>query len=369
MSIILDALKRAQEERKKITQTGFPKISAGKTANKQKLAFYIVAGGLVCLILIVLFSPFRKKPAQVQTAAVKSLPVVATPVKAESPAKVEPPPAKIEPAVKTETKTSVPANPSAPPLDKKATDTQSPQLKKQPETLQKAAAYVPKRKARPKQQLQDTRETMLPQEDTKVVVRKADDEKIMNAFNEAIEETKNGRLEVAKGLYLGILEEKPDYVEALNNLGVIAMRQDNLDEALSAFRKCLGYKKDYAKAYNNIGLVMMTRGDTRAAEEYFRKSIEMDRDKVEPYLNLAAIMRSEKRYDEASRLLESLIGRQVRDASLYLSLAIIKDETGKYNDAIQYYRYHLGMGGSRGERNNIVNRLKVLEENQATTNR
>ena len=358
MSIILDALKKAQEERKRITQTGFPRISAGKTANRQRLAFYVVAGGLVCLILIVLFFPFRKKPAQVQTAAVKSSPVVvAAPVKTESPAKVEPPP------MKAETKISVPANPPV------KENLQSPQLKKQPETLQKAAAYVPKRKARPKQQLQDTRETMLPQEDTKVVVRKADDEKIMNAFNEAIEETKNGRLEVAKGLYLGILEEKPDYVEALNNLGVIAMRQDNLDEALSAFRKCLGYKKDYAKAYNNIGLVMMTRGDTKVAEEYFRKSIEMDRDKVEPYLNLAAIMRSEKRYDEASKLLESLVGRQVRDASLYLSLAIIKDETGKYNDAIQYYRYHLGMGGSRGERNNIVNRLKILEEKQATTNR
>ncbi|MEI6152483.1 MAG: hypothetical protein WCQ90_00175, partial [Deltaproteobacteria bacterium] len=103
MSIILDALKRAQEERKKITQMGFPKISTGKTTNKQKWAFYGVAGGLVCLILIVVFFPFQKKPAQVQPAAVKSQPVtVAIPAKVEAQAKVEAPPkvevqAKVEP--------------------------------------------------------------------------------------------------------------------------------------------------------------------------------------------------------------------------------------------------------------------------------
>jgi tetratricopeptide (TPR) repeat protein len=360
MSIILDALKKAQEERKKITQMSFPKMSSGKSTGRQKWIFYGVAGGLVCLILVVLLYPTQKKPVQVQTAALKNQPItVAAPPKVEVQAKVEAP-AKAEPPVKIELPVSSLA---------KAVTEQPLQLKKQPETSKKAAAYVPKRKTRPMQQLQDSGKTMLPQEDTRVAVKKVDDEKIMNTFNEAIEETKSGRLEIAKGLYLSILEEKPDYIEAVNNLGVIAMKQGDLKEALSYFRKCLGYKKDYAKAYNNIGLVMMRDGETRVAEEYFRKSIEMDRDKVEPYVNLAAILRGEKRYDEASNLLESLINRQVRDASLYLSLAIIKDEMERYNDAIKYYRNYLSAGGSRKERSAVIDRLKILEENVATVKR
>ncbi|MCX5816168.1 MAG: tetratricopeptide repeat protein [Proteobacteria bacterium] len=386
MSIILDALKRAQEERKKITQMGFPKLSTTGSLDKKKWTFYGVAGGLVCLILIVLFFPFQKKQVQVQTAAVKSQPVtVAVPNPPQSPplhlssqsggkggeGGLQPvvSPAKAEVPAKNETNISVPTYPVASTQDKKVTDFQPSQLKKQPEAGKKVvAAYVPKRKAAPRQ-APDTQKTMLPQEDTRVAVKKVDDEKIMNTFNEAIEETKIGRLEIAKGLYLSILEEKPDYVEALNNLGVIAMREGNTKEALLNFRKCLGYKKDYAKAYNNIGLVMMKTGDTKVAEEYFEKSIEMDRDKVEPYINLTAILRGEKRYDEASNLLESLIKRPVKDASVYLSLAIIKDEIGKYSDAIKYYRYYLNAGGNRKERNTVVNRLKILEENQATANR
>lgn len=376
MSIILDALKKAQEERKKITQMSFPKLNSGKSAGGQKWIFYGVAGGLVCLILVVLFYPAQKKPTQIQTVAVNNLPVaVAVPPKVEASAKIETP-SKVEAQAKVEAPSKVEANsiPSVkndtkiPPVAKIAEE-QSSQLKKQPEAEKKPAAYVPKPKATPRKQMQDTGKTMLPQEGAKVVVKKADDEKIMDIFNEAVEEAKNGRFEVAKGLYLSVLEEKPDYIEAINNLGVIAMKQGNLKEALSSFRKCLAVKKDYSKAYNNIGLVLMAQDDTKGAEEYFKKSIEIDKDKIEPYVNLAAILRGEKRYDDASMMLESLVNRQAKDASLFLSLALVKDESGKYSDAIKYYRYYLNTGGTSKERNAVINRLKVLEENQATANR
>jgi len=366
MSIILDALKRAQEERKKITQIGFPKLRANSSTGKQKWVFYGVAGGLVCLIFIVLLYPSPKKQAHVQTPVANNPPITAAaPKKVEAEAKID---VKVTPKIEaktdTQSKTESPVQPAA-----IASIGQPYHPKKQLETEKKTATYVPKRKTVSKQQMQDSHKAMLPQESKQVVVKKVDDEKIVGLFNEAVEETKNGRFEVAKGLYMSILEEKPDYIEAINNIGVIEMKRGDLKEAMTYFRKCLSFRKDYAKAYNNIGLVLMSQGDKKAAEEYFMKSIEIDKDKVEPYLNISAVMREEKRYDEASKLLESLIGRQVRDASLYLSLALIKDEMGKYSDAIKYYRYYLNTGSNSKERNAVINRLKVLEENQATANR
>ena len=356
MSIILDALKKAQEERKRITQMAFPKSGTSSSTGKQKWAFYGVAGGLVCLIIAVILYPSPKKQAQMQTPASNP------PVTATAPRKIETEPnAEVKAIPKKKKKTAIQPKTESPvyPVPTASTET-----KQQPETEKKTAAYVPKRKLPPKPQTQDTQKTSLTQESTQVVVKKVDDEKILCLFNEAVEETKNGRFEVAKDLYKTILEEKPDHIEAINNIGVIEMERGDLKEALTYFRRCLGYKKDYAKAFNNIGLVMMNQGNLNGAEEYFRKSIEIDKNKIEPYLNLTAIMRGEKRYDEASSLLEPLLDRQIRDASLYLSLALIKDETGKYSDAIRYYRYYLNSGGNGKSRNTVINRLKILEENQ-----
>jgi Flp pilus assembly protein TadD len=338
MSIILDALRKAQKDRQIQTPPIFPQKSAEKKYDKQKLAFFGISGGLVCLILFFLFFPFQKKPAPIQITAVKNPPVtLATP------------------------------NPAPPPSDKMKTDNQFWKFTQEPETVKKIAPKNPEQIIPSKQQAHDTGQ-ILPVKDTKVLINKVDDEGIIDAFNEAVEETAKGRLEVAKALYLGIIKKKPDYIEALNNLGLIAMKQDNLQEALSAFRKCLAYKKDYAKAYNNIGLIMMREGDILVAEEYFRKTIELDSNNIEPYLNLASILRDNKRYDNASDLLEPLINRQVEDASLFLSLAIIKDEMGQYNNAIRYYRAYLNTGGGKEQRNNIINRLKILETNRATKN-
>jgi tetratricopeptide (TPR) repeat protein len=207
---------------------------------------------------------------------------------------------------------------------------------------------------------------MPPLAEPKVVISSVDHEKINAAYNEALKETEKGNTKGAKRLYQAILVEQPNHIEALNNLGVIAMREGNTDEALFFFNKVLQYKKDYGKAYNNIGLLMMKEGRKGLAEEYFRKSIELGKDSIEPSLNLAALLRADKRYEEASRALVGLISANVRNKSLFLSYALIKDEMGQYEEATKYYRLYLREGGGTGERNEVVERIKVLENVYST---
>jgi tetratricopeptide (TPR) repeat protein len=114
---------------------------------------------------------------------------------------------------------------------------------------------------------------------------------------------------------------------------------------------------------------MMKDGQKGLAEEYFRKSIELGKDGIEPSLNLAALLRTEKRYEEASRLLVRFIRTNIKNRSLYLSYALIKDEMGQYEEAIKYYRLYLREGGGTGERNEVVERLKALENVQTSKNR
>jgi len=86
-------------------------------------------------------------------------------------------------------------------------------------------------------------------------------------------------------MFLAIVARKPDHVESLNNLGVIAASLGNKKEALAYFKKILEYRADYPKAYNNIGLIMMSESDKVLAEEYFRKAISLDPQGLEPYIN------------------------------------------------------------------------------------
>lgn len=354
MSVILDALKKAQNERKDLTK-GLPYDPKNKP-QKPRWPVYVVALIVFFIVLAFLLTPGPKKPSNTPMVVTKTLqalpasPPVATdkaPSVTQSTGPVTVLPVGRSDAQKVATKDAKPVK-----EQKKI----SRPLAKPEEDRQDPPAIDPSQQARPK-------------DEPKVSISSADHEKINATYNEAIKETEKGNIKSAKRLYQAILTEQPSHVEALNNLGVIAMREGNTDEALFYFNKVLQYKKDYGKAYNNIGLLMMKDGQKGIAEEYFRKSIELGKDGIEPSLNLAALLRTEKRYEEASRLLVRFIGANIKNRSLYLSYALIKDEMGQYEEAIKYYRLYLREGGGTGERNEVVERLKALENVQTSKNR
>lgn len=390
MSVILDALKKAQQERKTISK----KISFGftKGSSKPKRTLYIIIAGLLCFVLILTFLPVLYKTlfSKPQTLVVKQpLPSKAIQTKQVT---AQTPQLSTQAAVLPEAKAQIEekSKESVIPEKAKATETiiQTPKLSetKKAKTEQttgdsnaenakklytehikelkkqanrKTSSFIAERK---------TKEFNEPIGDTQVIVKRVNDEKITFLYNEALKEANKGNIDEAKKIYMTILVERPNHVEVLNNLGALAMKEGNIREAMFYFRKILEYKKDYEKAYNNMGLIMMREGEYKLAEEHFRKSIELDKDSVEPYLNLSALLRGEKRFEEASKLLEILLKKGEKDPTVHLSYALIKDEMGQYEDAIKHYRYYLREGGKHAEKNMVIERLKQLEENQYRKN-
>jgi tetratricopeptide (TPR) repeat protein len=129
-----------------------------------------------------------------------------------------------------------------------------------------------------------------PAEDPAVVVKRVASERVTTNYNNALFEAERGRIEEAKKLYMAVLADQPGHIEALNNLGVLAMREGNHKEAVFYFRRILEYRKDYSKRTTTC-IILMRDAEKKMAEEYFRKAIEVAPDSVEPYLNLAALLR------------------------------------------------------------------------------
>ena len=333
MSIIHDALKKAQEERKSKKQD-IPYNPQGTEKKSRSLVYGIIGFAVVAGVVAYLFVPYFHKPKQIAQPVVTPEIAPAKPVQivANIPSKPE------------EQKPAIPA----PRILAKKQSRDKERVPSLPPSTKKGGVDV--------QEIAGKPET--------AIIRKTEDYSVNGMYNEALRELQRGRVREAKNIYKQILVKKPNHTEALNNLGVIAMEEDNRKEALFYFKRILEYQKNYPKAYNNIGLVAMKDGDGKLAEEYFRKAIAIEPDSVEPYLNLAALLRSGGRFQEAAKLLDIPIGKKIKDPSLFLSYAVIKDNLGEYEEAARYYRQYLSLLPAPGSRKDIIERLKYVEENK-----
>src|SRR5215217_7788206 len=70
----------------------------------------------------------------------------------------------------------------------------------------------------------------------------------------------NGEPRKARDQYLAAVRSDPTFHPALNDLGVLAAQQGNLDEAKGYFRAALRAKPNYAYASYNLGVALLRSG-------------------------------------------------------------------------------------------------------------
>ncbi|MDD3847412.1 MAG: tetratricopeptide repeat protein [Syntrophorhabdaceae bacterium] len=386
MSIIHDALKKAQEQRKG-SGAGSPLGDSQPEAKKKPSAVLIavvlaVAVAVVAYLYIPAFHRGKAPPPQqpkipvsspagvaktpaaaqsapdpepqpqtVRTAAVAVKPQPATEANETGLARQQSAPAKKQMAERDATKAPrglKPAVSGTKPLPPSLVDAQGAPTTRHPRVV--AGSHTKDREEPDEEPIRRTR------------IRRTDDERIDAQFNEALRAINSGQTGDGSRIFNDILARRPNHVESLNNLGVIAASRGNKKEALSYFKKILEYEANYPKAYNNIGLVMMSDGQPQLAEEYFRKAISLDPNGLEPYMNLCAVLRAQGRFQDADKIMETPIKKNPKDPLLLLSSAVIKDNLGQTGEAVKYYRQYLSLAKpSDAQRNGVLERLKYLE--------
>jgi predicted O-linked N-acetylglucosamine transferase (SPINDLY family) len=87
---------------------------------------------------------------------------------------------------------------------------------------------------------------------------------LSQVFDRAAELHRKGELAAAEGVYLQLLERRPDHFNGLHMLGFLRQQQGRFSEALSLIDKALALKPVHAEALNSRGLVLL--GLRRLAE-------------------------------------------------------------------------------------------------------
>lgn len=167
-----------------------------------------------------------------------------------------------------------------------------------------------------------------------------------NALNTiALYHTQKGEWGAARLLIERALEKNKDIGGLYNNLGVIALREDNLELAYVHFKTAYSKQNNNPNTLNNLGSIYVKYLDYSRGEPLIEGAYNYLSESNSVTNNLAIIKRSQGKFDEAAALYKKILDKDSRNVSTLLNYAILQVEYMKKYD--------------EGEK--LLNKLEFLE--------
>ena len=130
----------------------------------------------------------------------------------------------------------------------------------------------------------------------------------------------------------------PEYVRALNDLGVVYLKLNRLDEAATTFRRAIAVNKRYFHPRLNLGLVLGRQGKYREALEILEPLYNENHGMLEMRLAYATALESAGELADAEKLWRSVADSKsvpaAARADAHFGLGLIYNRQGKYSEAV-----------------------------------
>jgi tetratricopeptide (TPR) repeat protein len=137
------------------------------------------------------------------------------------------------------------------------------------------------------------------------------------------------QLDKAKKCYEQAIKLKPNYHEAVNNLGTVYYAQKSYRRAISQYRRALKISPNQASIHSNLGTAYFARNKIELAIQEFRTAMELDPEVFEHHSSYGVMLQE----------------RSVADrARFHYSMATIYASQGRNELALQYLRKALEEG-------------------------
>lgn len=124
-----------------------------------------------------------------------------------------------------------------------------------------------------------------------------------------IESDIHGDFDAAIGEYERVVELKPDFAQAHNNLGVALKRRGDLDRAAESFNQALARQPDFSAALSNRGWIFAEQNRWSEARRDFEKALKINPDDDGALYGLSQSLRESRDYAGAQEALGRLISR------------------------------------------------------------
>jgi Flp pilus assembly protein TadD len=354
MSLIIDALKRAQQlrlngsEGSPILKVPYPKKKRGGRLKKRWIP---VGAGLIglCVVLFVFLRP-ASSPLATQTNKIivpleRKPPIsAAETISSEPPKEVlsltenrEPPPTgqALNPAgagnrtgseqTGTEASPSAGASlsgrPSHPQREKKSSETKT--------------SFMPSRPLAAQKEETPPKPVGVEKNGGKDGTLASD---VLNYFNSGV--TFYNQKEYLKAIqaYQKVIELDPAYVEAYNNLGIIYQMMGDVDRAFGAYQKATEINPKYEKGYNNLGILLLLKGRYEEALEAFQKALAINPNNIESHINLGILFMKKGQSDEAIESYQKALAIDPLHRETHYNIALLYEQLENFELAIGHYQ-------------------------------
>jgi tetratricopeptide (TPR) repeat protein len=181
------------------------------------------------------------------------------------------------------------------------------------------------------------------------------------AYKRGMDFVGEGKLESAIPSLQEAISIYPQYVRALNDLGVAYLKLSQLDEAAATFRKATEISKRFFHPRMNLGIVLNKQRKYREALEVLEPLYNENRGMLEVRLAYANALEGAGELAEAEKLYRSTLGSKnlpnSAQAVLQFKLGVILNRQGRYADAAseleqaimldhEVANFHLQLGGA-----------------------
>lgn len=361
MSVIIDALKRAQKARlerdkkERAKSILFPSGDSRKRVPSVSKRNVISAILLLLLVgaLFVLAVPFKKEEFEREKKKV-SMPI--EPPTNKNQGKILPrvesirPPLIILPPVETEKQEDMGTGKSPRKGKDLKTKSNAKSWEKLPEGIsgpvKKLKRYRELARSLPAG-TKEGRKTKLKPESSPPKSSSATMESAVSHFNLGVSYQEEGKLRKAIEEYEKVISIEPFNVDAYNNLGMAYKDLGELERAIHYYRKAITLNPQYERAHCNLAIALYLKGDLKAAVSEAKLAIALNPKDIENYNNLGLFYKESNRPHEAMEAFLKVLALDPSYAPAHYNLALLFEKQGKTEKAISHYQKFIKLSRSR----------------------
>ena len=345
MSLIIDALKRAQQLRINGPE-GSPTLRYPHPDKKRRKSFprrgMLIGVGLtcLCLLLIVLLKPvsppFAIPTHRADIVLEKKPSVPAAKIISQEPPK-EGWSKSMDPSTLPQDETG-PSKPQSS-LDKRNGESPSQWIPEEEKTKPPKKMLTKKRlpSLPPVTQREETSPPLfgVEQEGKKKELPASD---ILTYFNSGVSFYNQREFSKAIQAYQKVIELDPTYVEAYNNLGIIYQAMGEVDRAFVAYQKSTEINPRYEKGYNNLGILLLLKDRYEEALEAFQKALAITSNNIESHINLGILFKKTGQWEKAIESYQRALAINPLHRETHYNMALLYEQLENLDLAIRHYQ-------------------------------
>ena len=127
---------------------------------------------------------------------------------------------------------------------------------------------------------------------------------------------------------------KPNYAEALFNLGVAHQRLNQPEMAIESYEKALNIQHAYPSVHHNLGIIYFQKDQLNSAIKSFEWAVAYSPNYSEAYYSLGLAFQKNRQFEKAKKQFEKAISINPNYAHAYESLGLLCEIINLPNEAV-----------------------------------